>query len=196
GVRREALELLGAARLEIGRRCELIDEMAWNLLFVVDFPMFAPTDDGGWTAEHHPFCSPTPESLDSFDVDPENALADAYDMVCNGWEIMSGSIRIHRPELQRRVFNAIGLSKEDADAKFGFLLDAFAYGPPPHGGAALGWDRIVALLAGADSIREVIAFPKVASGGDPLTGAPTQIPTSQRKEAGIDAKPQSSADRS
>ncbi len=182
GDRRSTLELLGAARLEIGRRCNLIDQTVWNMLFVVDFPMFAPTEDG-WTAEHHPFTSPTPEWMDRFDSEPEYALADAYDLVCNGSEIMSGSVRIHRPELQRRVFDVIGLTKDEAEAKFGFLLEAFAYGPPPHAGAALGWDRIVALLAGVESIRDVIAFPKVAPGGDPLTGAPTQIPASQRKEA-------------
>ncbi len=194
GDRRGALELLGAARLEIGRRCNLIDETTWNLLFVVDFPMFAPTDDG-WTAEHHPFTAPTPDWVDRFDAEPAHALADAYDLVCNGSEIMSGSVRIHQSELQRRVFDVIGLTKDETEAKFGFLLDAFAYGPPPHAGAALGWDRIVALLAGVDSIREVIAFPKVASGGDPLTGAPTQIPASQRKEAGIDAKPEETVGR-
>ncbi|NUS71781.1 MAG: aspartate--tRNA ligase [Corynebacteriales bacterium] len=185
-IRREALELLGAARLEIGKRCGLIDESQWAFLHVVDFPMFQPTDTG-WTAEHHPFTAPTAEWLDTFDKDPENALADAYDLVCNGWEIMSGSVRIHQSDVQRRVFETIGLTADQTESKFGFLLEAFQYGPPPHAGAALGWDRITALLAGVDSIREVIAFPKVASGGDPLTGAPTPITPAQRKEAGIDA---------
>jgi aspartyl-tRNA synthetase len=189
GPRRSALELLGAARLEIGRRCGLIDQSRWEVLFVVDFPMFAPIDEG-WTAEHHPFTMPTPEWREKFDADPENALADAYDLVCNGWEIMSGSVRIHRSDIQRRVFETIGFTQEEAEARFGFLLEAFQYGPPPHAGAALGWDRIAALLAGVDSIREVIAFPKVASGGDPLTGAPTPITSAQRKEAGIDAVPE------
>ncbi|MFL6075417.1 MAG: aspartate--tRNA ligase [Mycobacteriales bacterium] len=189
GPRRSALELLGAARLEIGRRCGLIDLSRWEVLFVVDFPMFAPTEDG-WTAEHHPFTMPTPEWREKFDADPENALADAYDLVCNGWEIMSGSVRIHRSDIQRRVFETIGFTQEEAEARFGFLLEAFQYGPPPHAGAALGWYRIAALLAGVDSIREVIAFPKVASGGDPLTGAPAPITPAQRKEAGIDAKPE------
>ncbi len=191
GVRREAQELLGAARLEIGRRCGLIDEQMCEFLFVVDFPMFTPTDDGGWTAEHHPFTSPTAEWIDTFDKDPEHALADAYDLVCNGWEVMSGSVRIHRSDIQRRVFETIGLTDAETEAKFGFLLEAFQYGPPPHAGAALGWDRLAALLYGADSIRDVIAFPKVASGGDPLTDAPTPITPAQRKEAGIDAKPAS-----
>jgi aspartyl-tRNA synthetase len=194
GDRRGALELLGATRLEIGRRRNLIDSAAWNMLVVVDFPMFEPTDaargGGSWTAVHHPFTSPTRDWMDRFDAEPEHALADAYDLVCNGWEIGGGSVRIHQSELQRRVFDVIGLTKDEAESQFGFLLNAFAYGPPPHAGAALGWDRIVALLAGANSIREVIAFPKVASGFDPLTGAPTPIPASQRKEAGIDVKPQ------
>lgn len=189
GPRRQSLELLGAARQEIGRRCDLIDNSAWRLLFVVDFPMFTPTENGGWTAEHHPFTAPTPDWMDRFDAEPEYALADAYDLVCNGWEIGGGSVRIHQSDLQRRVFDLIGLDKDEAESQFGFLLDAFAYGPPPHAGVALGWDRIVALLSGAESIREVIAFPKVASGGDPLTGAPTPIPPAQRKEAGIDARP-------
>ena len=194
GNRRGSQELLGAARLEVGQRCGLIDESRWEFLWVVDFPMFEPVTDNagehiGWTAIHHPFTSPTAESLDSFDKDPENALSAAYDLVLNGSEIGGGSIRIHQRDLQQRVFAAIGLSEQQATSQFGFLLDAFNYGPPPHGGIALGIDRLVALAAGEESIREVIAFPKVASGGDPLTGAPTPITAAQRKEAGIDARP-------
>jgi len=189
GTATAAQELLGAARLEIGRRCELIDESQWSFLWVVDFPMFEQTDDGGWTAIHHPFTSPLPEWADKFAAEPGGALANAYDIVCNGYEIGGGSIRIHRADMQKTVFDLIGLSQEEAQSQFGFLLDAFKFGPPPHGGIALGWDRVTMLLAGAETIRDVIAFPKAASGADPLTGAPTPITAAQRKEAGIDAKP-------
>ncbi|MEV7011649.1 aspartate--tRNA ligase [Streptosporangium sp. NPDC051022] len=182
-------DLLGAARLEIGRRCGLIDKSAWNFLWVVDAPMFEEDGEGGWTAVHHPFTGPKPEWADTFQDHPGEALAYAYDMVCNGMEIGGGSIRIHRAEMQQRVFDVLGISKEEAESKFGFLLEAFKYGPPPHGGIAYGWDRICMLLAGGDSIRDVIAFPKTASGFDPLTGAPTPITGEQRKEAGVDAKP-------
>ena len=189
GERMSALALLGAARLEIGRRCNLIADGQWRFLWVVDAPMFEKNDEGRWTAVHHPFTGPKPEFANSFHLDPSNALAYAYDIVLNGNEIGGGSIRIHQREMQQRVFDVIGLSKEEANAKFGFLLEAFTYGPPPHGGIALGIDRLTALLAGVESIREVIAFPKTASGGDPLTGAPTPITVAQRKEAGIDHKP-------
>ena len=182
-------ELLGAARLEIGRRCSLIDESQWSFLWVVDAPMFEPTDDGGWTSVHHPFTSPLPEYADKFTLEPGAALADAYDIVCNGYEIGGGSIRIHRQAMQQAVFDVIGLSPEEARSQFGFLLDAFKYGPPPHGGIAFGWDRVVMLLGAVETIRDVIAFPKAASGADPLTGAPTPITAAQRKEAGIDATP-------
>jgi aspartyl-tRNA synthetase len=189
GAARASQELLGAARLEIGRRCGLIDESAWSFLWVVDAPMFEETDEGGWTSVHHPFTAPLPEWADKFALEPGDALADAYDIVCNGYEIGGGSIRIHRSSMQQQVFDVIGLSPEEARSQFGFLLDAFKYGPPPHGGIAFGWDRVVMLLAGAETIRDVIAFPKAASGADPLTGAPTPITAAQRKEAGIDAKP-------
>jgi aspartyl-tRNA synthetase len=182
-------ELLGAARLEVGRRCGLIDESKWSFLWVVDAPMFEETDEGGWTSVHHPFTAPLPEWAGKFVEAPGEALADAYDIVCNGYEIGGGSIRIHRQAMQQAVFDTIGLSPEEARSQFGFLLDAFKYGPPPHGGIAFGWDRVIMLLAGAETIRDVIAFPKAASGADPLTGAPTPITAAQRKEAGIDAKP-------
>jgi aspartyl-tRNA synthetase len=188
GPAREAQELLGAARLEIGSRCGLIDESKWSFLWVVDAPMFEETGEGGWTAVHHPFTSPLPEWADKFVTEPGGALADAYDMVCNGYEIGGGSIRIHSRAMQQQVFDVIGLSPQEARSQFGFLLDAFKYGPPPHGGMAFGWDRVVMLLAGAETIRDVIAFPKAASGADPLTGAPTPITPAQRKEAGIDAQ--------
>jgi aspartyl-tRNA synthetase len=190
GERSSSLNLLGAVRLEIGERCNLIDKSAWKFLWVVDAPMFEKTDNGGWTAVHHPFTGPKPEFESTFERDPASALAYAYDIVLNGSEIGGGSIRIHKREVQKAVFNVIGLSKEEAESKFGFLLEAFNYGPPPHGGIALGLDRLCALLAGAESIREVIAFPKTASGGDPLTGAPTPITDAQRKESGVDFKPE------
>ncbi len=186
GERSASLALLGAVRLEIGKRCNLIADGAWEFLWVVDAPMFEPTDNGGWTAVHHPFTGPKPEFSKTFASDPANALAYAYDIVLNGTELGGGSIRIHDRQIQKDVFNVIGLSDEEAMSKFGFLLEAFNYGPPPHGGIALGLDRVCALLTGSDSIREVIAFPKTASGGDPLTGAPTPITPSQRKESGID----------
>jgi aspartyl-tRNA synthetase len=187
GPRIEALTLLGAARLEIGKRCGLIDEGRWEFVWVVDFPMFEPDGEGGWTAIHHPFTAPTPEWLDRFAEHPGEALSNAYDIVLNGTELGGGSVRIHRADVQQRAFAAIGLTEEEARAKFGFLLEAFQYGPPPHAGIALGWDRLCAMLARSESIRDVIAFPKTASGGDPLTGAPTPITAAQRKEAGIDA---------
>ncbi|WP_116113196.1 aspartate--tRNA ligase [Austwickia chelonae] len=196
--------LLGAARLEIGKRCGLIDENTWSFLWVNDAPLFEPTSEavaagdvavgsGAWTAVHHAFTSPKAEYLDTFDSDPGPALAYAYDMVCNGNEIGGGSIRIHRRDVQERVFKVMGLTEEQSQEKFGFLLDAFAYGAPPHGGVAFGWDRIVMLLGGYDSIRDVIAFPKSGGGFDPLTEAPAPITPQQRKEAGVDAAPQTSS---
>ncbi|HEY7046478.1 MAG TPA: aspartate--tRNA ligase [Jatrophihabitantaceae bacterium] len=196
-----ARNLLGAARLEIGQRLGLIDAAAWSFVWIVDAPLFEPSSEaeaagdvavgsGAWTAVHHAFTSPKPESMDTFDTDPASALAYAYDIVCNGNEIGGGSIRIHRADVQERVFAVMGLSKEQAQEKFGFLLEAFKYGAPPHGGIAFGWDRICALLAGSDSIRDVIAFPKTGGGYDPLTGAPAPITPEQRKEAGIDAQPE------
>jgi aspartyl-tRNA synthetase len=193
--------LLGAARLEIGKRCQLIDENQWSFLWVLDAPLFEPTTEaeasgdiavgsGAWTAVHHAFTSPKAEFMDTFDTDPGSALAYAYDMVCNGNEIGGGSIRIHRREIQERVFAVMGLSEAESQDKFGFLLDAFAFGAPPHGGIAFGWDRICSLLSGTDSIRDVIAFPKSGGGFDPLTSAPAPITAAQRKEAGVDATPE------
>lgn len=190
GEQSSSLQLLGAVRLEIGERCNLIAKDQWKFLWVVDAPMFEATESGGWTAVHHPFTGPKPEYEKSFKDDPKSALAYAYDIVLNGNEIGGGSIRIHKREIQQAVFHVIGLTKQEAESKFGFLLEAFNYGPPPHGGIALGLDRLCALLAGAESIREVIAFPKTASGADPLTGAPTPITTAQRRESGVDFKPE------
>lgn len=192
--------LLGAARGAIAEKLGLIDDGAWAFTWVVDAPMFEPAAEAkasgdvalghsAWTAVHHAFTSPKPEHLDSFDTDPGSALAYAYDIVCNGNEIGGGSIRIHRRDVQERVFAVMGIDAEEAREKFGFLLDAFAFGAPPHGGIAFGWDRIMTLLAGVDSIREVIAFPKSGGGVDPLTDAPAPITAAQRRESGIDATP-------
>ncbi|GAB3206400.1 aspartate--tRNA ligase [Nocardia tengchongensis] len=199
GDQKSSRALLGAARGEIARKCGLIDENAWAFVWIVDAPMFEPTADAtasgdvalgysAWTAVHHAFTSPKPEHMATFDTDPASALAYAYDIVCNGNEIGGGSIRIHRRDVQERVFQVMGIGEEEAQDKFGFLLDAFSFGAPPMGGIAFGWDRITALLAGMDSIREVIAFPKSGGGVDPLTDAPTPITLQQRQEAGLNAK--------
>ncbi|WP_348726588.1 aspartate--tRNA ligase [uncultured Mycolicibacterium sp.] len=203
GPAKSARALLGATRIEIAKRLDLIDPDAWAFTWVVDWPLFEAADEataagdvtvgsGAWTAVHHAFTAPKPESVATFDTDPGSALADAYDVVCNGNEIGGGSIRIHRRDVQERVFAMMGIDQSEAQDKFGFLLDAFTFGAPPHGGLAFGWDRIVALLAGMDSIREVIAFPKSGGGVDPLTDAPAPITAQQRKESGIDAKPEAS----
>jgi aspartyl-tRNA synthetase len=204
GTTKASRALLGAARLEIGHRGGLIDESAWSLLWVVDAPLFEPASEavasgdvavggGAWTAVHHAFTAPQEQFLESMEQDPGAVLAYAYDLVCNGNEIGGGSIRIHRRDVQERVFAIMGLSAREAEEKFGFLLEAFKFGAPPHGGIALGWDRIVALLAGTESIRDVIAFPKSGGGFDPLTEAPAPITPQQRKEAGVDARPEPGA---
>ncbi len=189
GSRRSALDLLGAVRVAVARARGLVREREWRFLWITDAPMFEPTDGGGWTAVHHPFTAPTAAWAEKFQADPEAALARAYDVVGNGMELGGGSIRIHQAEMQQRVFDVIGLTRAEAESKFGFLLEAFQYGPPPHGGIAFGLDRLAATLAGTDAIREVMAFPKASSGGDPLTGAPTPITAAQRREAGIDVRP-------
>ena len=196
--------LLGAARGEIAKKLDLIKDGDWAFTWVVDAPLFEPSADATasgdvalghstWTAVHHAFTSPKPEYMDSFDKEPGVALAYAYDIVCNGNEIGGGSIRIHNQDVQKRVFDVMGIGEEEAQEKFGFLLDAFQYGAPPHGGIAFGWDRIVSLLGGFDSIRDVIAFPKSGGGVDPLTDAPGTIPAAQRKETGVDFKPEKAA---
>ena len=198
GERTASQNLLGAARAEIARRCGLIDENEWSFLWVVDAPLFKPASEakaegdvavgeGAWTAVHHAFTSPKPEWLATFDEHPGQATAYAYDMICNGNELGGGSIRIHRRDVQERVFKVMGITQEQASEKFGFLLEAFSFGAPPHGGIAFGWDRVVTLLSGAESIREVIAFPKSGGGFDPLTAAPAPITAQQRREAGVDA---------
>jgi aspartyl-tRNA synthetase len=194
GPRRSTLELLGAVRVEIGKRLGLAKEGEWAFLWIVDAPIFERTEDedgnAAWTSVHHPFTAPTKEWMDNFESDPANALAQAYDIVLNGNEIGGGSVRIHRSDVQRRVFDLLGITQKEAEDKFGFLLEAFKYGPPPHAGIAFGWDRLVMLITGAPSIRDVIAFPKTGAGYDPLTSAPTAITPAQRKEAGIDFKPE------
>jgi len=193
--------LLGAARVEIGRRLELLDPDVFAFTWVVDAPMFESASDavasgdvavgaGAWTAVHHAFTGPKPEFEDTFDTDPGSALAYAYDIVCNGSELGGGSIRIHREDVQKRVFNVMGITDEEADEKFGFLLEAFKFGAPPHGGIALGMDRVMQHLTKTESIREVIAFPKSGGGFDPLTEAPAPITPEQRAEAGVDAEPE------
>ncbi|MGV0717936.1 aspartate--tRNA ligase [Mycolicibacterium sp. XJ662] len=200
GPAKSSRALLGAARVEIAKRLDMIDTAAWAFVWVVDFPMFEPADEaaahgdvavgsGAWTALHHAFTAPKPECVDLLDTDPGGVLSEAYDLVCNGNEIGGGSIRIHRRDVQERALKAMGIGADEAQEKFGFLLDALTFGAPPHGGIAFGWDRITALLAGTDSIRDVIAFPKSGGGLDPLTGAPAPITPQQRKESGIDAKP-------
>lgn len=200
GPAKSSRALLGAARGEIANRLGLIDPEAWAFVWVVDPPLFERADEatkvgemavgsGAWTAVHHAFTSPKPEFEDSIESDPGSVLADAYDIVCNGHEIGSGSVRINRRDIQERVFAVMGLEKAEAEEKFGFLLEAFTFGAPPHGGIAFGWDRTNALLAGMESIREVIAFPKTGGGVDPLTDAPASITAQQRKESGIDTKP-------
>jgi len=195
----EARGLLAAARDEIAARQGLIDESQWSFVWVVDAPMFEEVDldDGStaWTTVHHPFTSPNAESLATFDSEPGTALAWAYDLVCNGNEIGGGSIRIHQQDVQRRAFEVLGIGAQEADERFGFLLEAFKYGPPPHGGIAFGWDRICMLLVGASSLRDVIAFPKTGAGHDPLTGAPAVISAEQRAEAGVDVIPEDVAEQ-
>ncbi|MGO0602886.1 aspartate--tRNA ligase [Brevibacterium linens] len=197
--------LLGAARNEIAERTGLIKDGDWAFVWVVDAPLFESAAEaqaagdvavggGQWTAVHHAFTAPKPEFLDTLEEDPGAALAYAYDIVCNGNEIGGGSIRIHRKDVQERVFSIMGISAEEAEEKFGFLLEAFKFGAPPHGGIAFGWDRIVSLLAGVDSIREVIAFPKSGGGFDPLTQAPAPITDAQRAEAGVDFEPEDDAE--
>ncbi|GAA4479055.1 aspartate--tRNA ligase [Microbacterium panaciterrae] len=201
GSAKDSRALLGAARVEIGRRLGLLDPDVFAFTWVVDAPMFEPAADavasgdvavgaGAWTAVHHAFTGPKPEFEATFDTDPGSALAYAYDIVCNGSELGGGSIRIHREDVQKRVFEVMGISDEVAEEQFGFLLEAFTFGAPPHGGIALGMDRVLQHLSKTESIREVIAFPKTGNGFDPLTAAPAPITAAQRKEAGVDAQPE------
>jgi aspartyl-tRNA synthetase len=174
-------QALGALRLELGRRFDLIPAGRHDILWVVEFPMFAwHPDEQRWDAEHHPFTAPSGDLND-----PAKLLSRSYDLVLDGNEIGGGSIRTHRRDIQQKVFELIGLDEDEAQSRFGFLLDALRFGAPPHGGIAMGLDRVVALLAGRENIREVIAFPKATSGGDPLTGAPAPVEQSQLRELGL-----------
>ena len=204
GRRTSSQELLGAVRVELARRAGLLKPDDFAFTWVVDFPLFKPTDDpddddvavghSKWTSMHHPFTMPSKDWIDKFDKDPEHAMSDSYDIVCNGNEMGGGSVRIHRDDIQDRVLDVLGITPEEAADKFGFLLEAFKYGAPPHAGLALGWDRTVSILAGADSIRDVIAFPKAGGGRDPLTGAPAPISAEQRAETGVDYDPDEDED--
>jgi aspartyl-tRNA synthetase len=183
--------VLSALRLQLGRELGLVDETAWRWLWVTDFPMFEWDEDGArWGAVHHPFTRPAAGSVDRFEADPGNALAHAYDLICNGNELGGGSFRIHEPEIQARVFDLLQLSAEEQRVKFGFLLDALGMGAPPHGGIALGIDRMTMVLAGEENLRDVIAFPKNQAGVDPMSGAPSEVARAQLDELGIQLKPE------
>ena len=178
-------EVLGQLRNDIGR--PPVHEGPYRYVWVVEFPLFVGADPhtGRPRPGHHPFCHPHPDDIEKFETDPLSVRALAYDLVLNGWELGSGSIRIHEPELQRKVFNALGISDDEADRRFGFFLQPFKYGAPPHGGFAFGIDRLTAILAGEENIREVIAFPKTQSGADPMTNAPTPVDPGQLAELGL-----------
>ncbi|MCH4208652.1 aspartate--tRNA ligase [Bifidobacterium sp.] len=204
GSRESSQLLLGAVRVELARRAGMLHPDEFAFTWVVDFPLFKRTDDpddddvavghSKWTSMHHPFTMPSADWIDRFDKDPGHAMSDSYDIVCNGEEMGGGSVRIHRDDIQDRVLNVLGIEPEEAKEKFGFLLEAFKYGAPPHAGIALGWDRTVSILAGTDSIRDVIAFPKAGGGRDPLTGAPAPISDAQRAETGVDYDPDEDKD--
>ena len=183
GKRAMVRSVLGALRLDLGR--PPVTDGGLRFVWVVDFPLFEADDDGSPAPMHHPFTMPHPEDLDRLESDPLSVRAQAYDLVLNGWELGSGSVRIHRSDVQQRIFTAIGIDPEDARHRFGFLLDAFRFGAPPHAGFAVGIDRFVAILAGEENIREVIAFPKTQSGSDPLTGAPTSVDPRQLRDLGL-----------
>jgi aspartyl-tRNA synthetase len=185
---RTACEVLGQLRLDFGR--PPVYEGERRFLWVTEFPLFDGTDeDGHPQAAHHPFTMPHPDDLDLLESDPMRVRSQAYDLVLNGWELGSGSIRIHREDIQRRVFDALGIPPDEAEARFGFLLGAFRYGAPPHGGFAVGVDRFVAVLSGEENLREVIAYPKTQSGTDPMTGAPKALSAAALRELGLSVTP-------
>jgi len=182
--------VLGGLRIHLAEQLDLIDETREELLWVLDFPLFQHDEDTGqWTFVHHPFTGPLDGHDELIESDPARALSQHYDLIWNGWELGSGSIRIHRNDVQERVFRAMGMSDDEARAKFGWFLEALRMGAPPHGGFAMGIERFIALLAGEENIREIIPFPKTAGGADPLTGAPTEIPDAVLRELGIGVRP-------
>ena len=177
-------EVLGGLRNQLGR--PPVSEGPYRYVWVVDFPMFVGvSDEGRPKPAHHPFTRPHPDDLELLDTDPMAVRSQAYDLVLNGWELGSGSIRIHEPALQQRIFDLLGIAEDEAQRRFGFFLNPFRYGAPPHGGFAFGIDRLVAILAGEENIREIIAFPKPQSGQDPMTGAPTTVTDAQLAELGL-----------
>ncbi|NMA04248.1 MAG: Asp-tRNA(Asn)/Glu-tRNA(Gln) amidotransferase GatCAB subunit C, partial [Clostridiales bacterium] len=183
---RVVYDSLGHLRTEIAKKLDLLDKDEFKLVWVTDFPLFEyDEEENRYVAKHHPFTSPMDEDIEIMESNPEKVRAKAYDIVLNGHEIGGGSIRIHTPELQQKMFKALGFSEEEAQEKFGFLLDAFKYGTPPHGGIAYGLDRLVMILAGEDNIRQVIAFPKTQNTTCPMTNAPTPADEEQLKELNI-----------
>ena len=190
------LSVLGALRLDLGERLGLIDDSKWNFLWITEFPFFEYDEESGsYVAMHHPFTAPLDDCIQYLDSAPEKVFAKAYDLVLNGVELSSGSIRITRPDLQKKMFSALGLSDEEAYEKFGFLTDAFRFGPPPHGGFGIGLDRLCMLMAGADSIRDVIAFPKLQNASEPMSGAPAEVDAAQLKELSLEIKRSDSAEK-
>jgi aspartyl-tRNA synthetase len=180
--------VLGALRVELGGRP--VSEGPYRYLWVVDFPLFDGVDEAGNpVAAHHPFTMPHPDDIDRLDSDPASVRSQAYDLVLNGWELGSGSVRVHRADIQSRIFAALGISDEEAASRFGFLLGAFRFGAPPHAGFAVGLDRLVAIFAGEDNIREVIAFPKTQSGWDPMTDAPKPLAPGALRDLGLQPIP-------
>lgn len=178
---------LGALRIEIGSQLGLLDKNKFNFLWVTEFPLLEWSDEENrYTAMHHPFTMPMEEDLQYIDTDPGRVRAKAYDIVLNGTEIGGGSVRIHQDDIQEKMFEVLGFTKERAHQQFGFLLDAFKYGVPPHAGLAYGLDRLVMIMAGADTIRDVIAFPKVKDASDLMSGAPSQVDPKQLEELGIE----------
>jgi aspartyl-tRNA synthetase len=192
GAKKLVNAVLGGLRLHVADKLGLIPKSAgkdgWKFCWITDFPLFEATDEGKLVAAHHPFTSPHADDLARLESDPGSVRARAYDLVLNGNEIAGGSIRIHQSDVQARVFRALGLSDDDARAKFGFLLEAFKYGPPPHGGIAAGVDRLAMLLCGADSLRDVIAFPKTQKGTDLMTEAPGPVSKRQLDELHVALK--------